>query len=646
MMIKRYRVAKTDCLRVVRIALLGFMSLAIFSCSSPPELSSLETSGNTDAKRAKPNILLILVDDLGFNDLAINNGNTAIQTPNMDQLSREGMRFTRHYASPVCNPARAALLTGLYPERLGFLPSGRGISPEVITLPESLQRAGYATAHIGKWHAGDTVRGAWPDRQGFEYWLGFLHQWQLAGVKRKDGELAPAGPRYETPYLRGSAEPGKHYDGHLETILTREALVALDSLREQGRPWFLNLWYYAPHTPISPAAEFADRYPDTHAGRYQALVNQLDHNIGLVIQKLADSGELDNTIVVLASDNGGTNQAMNNNEPFFGKKATLNEGALRTPLVIRWPDSKLNGRVVSAVFSIQDIYPTLLEAIGEPAPVGLDGRSHYASLTGQGDAPSRELFWEFGQDSFAVLSADGRWFLRQPITVWGVESPVQLLDQTRPDEKGRGAETDDPRRISTMLAAYDDWYRDVHTVNTRQQQDEGENILTGFDFLRAPGFGPYTIGLGVSDEVQGTLASQENAWEITRTGSRIKARFGELTVSGEVATDDDCHRVVVTGYFHRSARRDDSRHTMEVTLFINEEVVQTKKETGVVPLGDLAAPIYLGRAAGDDSHRVRRAVVLNARLDEGTPWSLPEFSRSLCAASPNTEKVGELEYVR
>ncbi|MBK6511633.1 MAG: sulfatase-like hydrolase/transferase [Haliea sp.] len=121
----------------------------------------------------KPNILLIMADDLGYNDLAINNDNTQIDTPNMDQLARDGVRFTRHYASTVCSPARAALLTGYHPERLGYLPNGRGISPAIETLPERLQQEGYTTWHIGKWHIGDLERTAWPDHQGFYHWFGF-----------------------------------------------------------------------------------------------------------------------------------------------------------------------------------------------------------------------------------------------------------------------------------------------------------------------------------------------------------------------------------------------------------------------------------------------------------------------------------------
>ncbi|HEY6130449.1 MAG TPA: sulfatase-like hydrolase/transferase, partial [Halioglobus sp.] len=282
----------------------------------------------------RPNILLILADDLGYHDLAINNDNTEIDTPNMDQIARDGVRFTRHYAATVCSPARAALLTGIYPERLGYLPNGRGISPEVVTLPERLKEEGYSTWHIGKWHIGNLDRMAWPDHQGFDHWFGFLNQWRLQDVHSESGELLLSAPTYNDPWLESDSAPGKKYSGHLETILTDKAISVISDLDRAQAPWFLNLWYMAPHDPIQPAAEFAQNYPNTSAGKYQALVNQLDYNIGRVTSHLDAIGALQNTIIVIASDNGGTNLQVNNNAPFIGLKTELTEGGTRTPLII------------------------------------------------------------------------------------------------------------------------------------------------------------------------------------------------------------------------------------------------------------------------------------------------------------------------
>ena len=189
-----------------------------------------------DLSPIKPNILVIMVDDLGYNDLAINNDNTDIDTPHMDQIARDGVRFTRHYATVVCSPARAAFLTGMYPERLGYIPNGPGISPEIITLPERLKEAGYTTWHIGKWHIGDLERTAWPDYQGFDHWFGFLNQWRLAGL-HVDSELQMTTPRYNDPWLEGDAESGRFFPGHLENILTDKAIEVISDLQAAQTPW-------------------------------------------------------------------------------------------------------------------------------------------------------------------------------------------------------------------------------------------------------------------------------------------------------------------------------------------------------------------------------------------------------------------------
>ena len=140
---------------LLALALLALLAYGIAVLLEPPD--------------TRPNILVLMVDDLGYNDLAINNGNAGIDTPVMDQIAREGVRFTRHYGHSSCTPARVAFLTGMYPERLGFLPSARGISTEVVTMPEHFRDLGYNTWHIGKWHIGEFERTAWPDHQGGVY---------------------------------------------------------------------------------------------------------------------------------------------------------------------------------------------------------------------------------------------------------------------------------------------------------------------------------------------------------------------------------------------------------------------------------------------------------------------------------------------
>jgi arylsulfatase A-like enzyme len=170
----------------------------------------------THAADRKPNILLIVLDDAGYSDIA-GFGRDDAPTPNIRQIANEGVRFTRHYADSTCRPARLALLTGRESARVAQNPDFRGISPEIITLPEALKTAGYRTAHIGKWHLGDAVRDAWPDKQGFEHWFGFLNQFQLKGPD-KNGDFTKR-PTYIDPWLQSDNTPLQQYHGHLEDIL-------------------------------------------------------------------------------------------------------------------------------------------------------------------------------------------------------------------------------------------------------------------------------------------------------------------------------------------------------------------------------------------------------------------------------------------
>lgn len=582
-----------------------------------------------DSPPDKPNILVLMVDDLGFNDLAINTNNLDIDTPNMDQLAREGVRFTRHYASPVCSPARAAFLTGMYPERLGYVPNGLGISPDVITLPERLREEGYTTWHIGKWHIGDLERTAWPDHQGFDHWFGFLNQWRLAG-ERVDGEVQMAKPRYNTPWLEGDAEPGRFFAGHLEDILTDKAIETITSLQEASTPWFLNLWFYAPHAPVQPAEDFAKRYPDTPDGRYRALVNQLDTNIGRIIEHLQNLGALDNTIVVVVSDNGGARWA--SNLPYVGKKGRLDEGALRTPLIIRWADNLPGGKVYSDTVSIEDIYPSLMAAIGAPAPDNLDGDSFFERLSKPGPPVQKARFRETSNSSFGVLSADGRWRLFRPQTILGVEFAPRLFDLAQDPHGASELQPAPTAQVEELVDDYKAWYREVHTVRTDFVADtRGGGLLRGMDFLRTPGFGGYTFGIGLPGAYQGQIASQEGVWSLRRDGDTLVATLAGAVLSGELPDPGACHSIVISGEFWRKVGSRSGADHAALALYVDGKKVDSLKQELTFSGADPLVPTVIG-----DPHGVQQSVplpppvILNTRLDTTTPWTLEAFSRALC----------------
>ena len=210
----------------------------------------------------RPNVLLVVLDDFGYNDLAINNGSNS-PTPSLDQLARGGLRFTRHYAESSCTPSRVALLTGRYPAELGFHAFGPGLSQEVETLADVLSAHGYSSHMIGKWHAGDAHRESRPEYQGFDHWFGFMNQLYLAGPHR-DGVYSRGRPTYRNPWLENEAGELRQYPGHLTDILSQRAL---EVMRSAAEPWFLYLSYYAPHTPVQPAATTPyDSAPTSGAG--------------------------------------------------------------------------------------------------------------------------------------------------------------------------------------------------------------------------------------------------------------------------------------------------------------------------------------------------------------------------------------------
>ena len=260
---------------------------------------SLTQSATETATQAKPNILLIVADDLGYNDTsALTPG--GLPTPNLERLAHEGIIFRRHYADATCTPSRVAIMTGRYPERSGFRPIGGEIPAEYSTIAERLRSAGYETYLTGKWHAGEARQHAWPNSKGFPEWFGFLNQWETAGIvaASESGKLRPT---YRDPMLRTNGGALAQHSGHLTDILAAHTISKVQQLQQREKPWFIYHAFLAPHQPIQPAEHFAQRHPDTAEGRYTALVAQMDDAVGRILEVV----DRDRTLVVFVSDNGG-----------------------------------------------------------------------------------------------------------------------------------------------------------------------------------------------------------------------------------------------------------------------------------------------------------------------------------------------------
>ena len=383
------------------------------------------------AGHSPPNVVLIVIDDLGWRDLGVT-GSSFYETPAVDRLAAQGTRFTQFYAaSPVCSPTRASIVSGKHPARLGITnwigggDTARLIEPanvtqlplEEVTLGEAFRDAGYATAYFGKWHLG--AAGFMPRDQGFDVMRAVNEAGQpgayFAPYRNDDWAVT------NVPDLEGDP-PGSY----LTDRLTDEALGFLREPRD--RPFFLVLAHYAVHTPLQskPALEAryaarrdalpADTAPFTHEhggastkerqdhAVYAGMIASMDESVGRVLEALDSLDIADRTIVVFVSDNGGLStlpragpRVPTSNRPLRAGKGWVYEGGVRIPLIVRWPGVVPAGRVSDVPAITTDLYPTLLDLAGlaaRPAQT-LDGLSLAPALRDQGGLPSRPLFWHF-----------------------------------------------------------------------------------------------------------------------------------------------------------------------------------------------------------------------------------------------------------
>lgn len=366
------------------------------------------------AAEASPlNVVVVLADDLGWSDLGCY-GADLHETPNLDRLARQSLRFTNAYAaSSVCSPTRGALMTGKHPARLGITiwaeaahdpppakrlvppPAEHNLSRSETTVASYLAKAGYLTALVGKWHLGDALH--YPETHGFDINIG--------------GTLWGAPQTFFFPYRGGGLYGNEYrYVPHLEfgrpgeyltDRLTDEALQVIDHAGD--RPFFLYLAHHAPHTPIEAKAADIDHFQKKLASgmkhqnaTYAAMVRSLDESVGRVLQRLDERGFTERTLFIFTSDNGGfigrdrgRGEPVTNNHPLRSGKGALYEGGIRVPLLIRWPGVTPVGAECAAPVVTEDLYFTILEAAGikPAADVAADG----VSLRSLCEDPSRRL---------------------------------------------------------------------------------------------------------------------------------------------------------------------------------------------------------------------------------------------------------------
>jgi len=354
----------------------------------------------------KPNVIFIMADDLGYGDLGCF-GQKLIQTPNIDRLADEGTRFTQFYAgSAVCAPTRSVLMTGLHTGHTRVrgnkspvyrAPEGRvPLLPENVTVAEVFKQAGYATGIVGKWGLGEPGTTGIPNKQGFDFWFGYLNQ------KRAHTYYPDYIWRNETKYhLPGNLD--KRNEQWTHSLMTAEALAFVE--RNKSRPFFLYLPYTIPHGDyqIPSNAPYAEKDWEGHQKNYAAMVTRMDRDIGLLMDRLKGFGIDDNTLVFFTSDNGsvslddGKLGLFNSNGSFHGKKGTVYEGGLRVPLVARWPGKVKAGATSEHVWAMWDFLPTMANLINAKPPAKLDGVSKLPTLLGKTQKQEKFLYWEYGR---------------------------------------------------------------------------------------------------------------------------------------------------------------------------------------------------------------------------------------------------------
>jgi len=448
------------------VSLKGFLLVGLASLVLP-------ACGMSSSDQAEqPNIIFILVDDMGYGDLG-SYGQEHIQTPNLDRMASEGMRFTDHYAgSTVCGPSRATLMTGLHtghsPIRGNPLWTNSGqpvdLAPDDVTVAEVLQDAGYYTGIIGKWGLAERETDflpAMPNQQGFDFFYGYR--------KHKDAHHHYWDKMYrnnEVEVIEGN-EPLTNTGEYNQDRFAREAIAWLgDRSRDKDRPFFLYLPWALPHNPIVAPDDSKLAYQDLgwperpmgNEGNYKndpegnvsyaGMVSRIDDHVDLIIQELDKLGLSDNTLVIFSSDNGHEydNGFFNSNGPLRGKKRDLFEGGIRIPFIARWPGHIAAGETSDHVSSFQDFMSTACDlADADDCPEN-DGLSMMAALTGEGVQQQHEfLYWEFNEKMGPTQAVRaGKWKLvkryEQSLALFDLESDIgesENLAERFPDQLER-----------------------------------------------------------------------------------------------------------------------------------------------------------------------------------------------------------------
>jgi len=343
------------------------------------------------AETKKPNIVVVVADDMGWGDSATY-GNELIQTPNMDKLAAQGVKLTQCYsACGVCSPSRSAILTGRTPYRNGVWRhlSGNGPShlrASEITYPELLKEVGYETCHVGKWHLlskqqFNQSEYPQPDDHGYDYWMATHNN---------------ASPSHKNPnnFVR-NGEPVGELEGYSAQLVAGEAVHWLKDLHDPKKPFALTVWFHEPHSPIATDSRFQSLYKGHENSKYMGNITQLDHALGMVMDALDEQGLSENTLLFFTSDNGPVPAYGGTSGGLRGNKRSDYEGGVRVPGLARWPGHIEPGSTSDVPVIGTDVFATVLDITGIPLPTDrtIDGVSMIPALSGKQVERKIPMFW-------------------------------------------------------------------------------------------------------------------------------------------------------------------------------------------------------------------------------------------------------------
>ncbi len=446
------------------------------------------------AAEQRPNIVFIMADDLGNADLGYRGSD--IQTPNIDQLAKDGVRLEFFYGQQVCTPSRAALMTGRYPMRLGLqtlviFPSHKyGLPTDELTLPQALKDAGYRTLMVGKWHLGHADKKYWPQNRGFDHFYGNLVGEVDYFTKDRGG-------------LVDWQRNGSFFkeDGYYTTLIGDEAVKLIEA-QDAKTPFFLYFASLAPHAPYQVPDAYAERYKGTIANEqrrtYAGMITALDEQVGRIVAALEKKGLRENTLILFASDNGGATNALfatgarseeerkesggvslgekppASNGNLRGGKGTLHEGGVRVVALANWP-GHLQPRVVTEPLHMVDIMPTVLALAGGKASPDhpLDGENAWATLADGQPSPHEDIL--ISVEAFRGAIRKGNWKL---VKVALLPGKTELFDLA-----------EDPGETSNVADKHPDIVSDLEArlVAYAKQQKPSEWIKAQPQFLGAQG---------------------------------------------------------------------------------------------------------------------------------------------------------------